>query len=112
VPCRLAEWYVSRTFDPVATVVLSEPAVSSLDHLVVTLSLPATTKARVHASLELLASFPLIGSKLGGRWHGFRFIFGPWPWMLVVYEYDEVKDQVGVAAIQDSRSARAATSQR
>lgn len=53
-----------------------------------------------------------MGSKLGGRWQGFRFIRGPWPWMLVEYEYDEMKDQVGVAAIADSRSARAAPAQR
>jgi hypothetical protein len=32
--------------------------------------------------------------------------------MLLVYEYDETKDEVGVATIQDSRSARAATSRR
>ncbi len=50
-----------------------------------------------------------MGSKLGGRWQGFRFILGPWSWMIVVYEFDETKDQVGVVAIQDSRSARAAT---
>ena len=95
-----------------ATVVLSEPAVASLDYLIVTLSLPATTRARVRPALEPIASFPMIGSKLGGHWIGFRFILGPWPWMLLVYEYDETKDVVGVATIQDSRSARAATSQR
>ena len=95
-----------------ATVVLAEPAVANLDHLIFTRSLPATTRARVRASLEPLASFPFIGSKLEGRWDGFRFILGPWPWMLLVYEYDETKDEVGVATIQDSRSARAATSQR
>ena len=97
-----------------ATVVLAEPAVANLDDLIVTYSLPASTRARVRASLEPLASFPLIGSKLGGRWLGFRFILGPWPWpwMLVVCEYDEAKDEVGVATIQDSRSAGAATSQR
>jgi plasmid stabilization system protein ParE len=96
----------------VAPVVLSEPAVASLDRLIVTLSLPARTRARVRGSLEPLASFPLIGSKLRGRWHGFRFILGPWPWMLLVYEYDETRDEVGVVTIQDSRSARAATLQR
>jgi hypothetical protein len=32
--------------------------------------------------------------------------------MLLIYDYDEVKDEVGVATIQDSRSAHAATSQR
>jgi len=112
VPCGRVASSASRTFDPVATVVLAEPAVANLDDLIVTHSLPASTRARVRASLEPLASFPLIGSKLGGRWLGFRFILGPWAWMLVVYEYDETKDEVGVATIQDSRSASAATSQR
>jgi hypothetical protein len=30
--------------------------------------------------------------------------------MLVVYVYDEVLDQVAIVAVQDARSARAATS--
>ena len=110
--CRRVASCASKTFDPVASVVLSEPAVANLDALIHTHSLPATTRSRVRAALEPLASFPLIGSRLGGRWHGFRFILGPWPWMLLVYEYDETKDEVGVATIQDSRSARAATSGR
>jgi plasmid stabilization system protein ParE len=93
----------------VATVVLAEPALADLDRLIVTHSLPATTRGRVRASLEPLASFPLISSRLVGRWQGFRFILGPWPWMVIVYEYDEAIDQVGVVTIQDSRSARSAT---
>jgi len=32
--------------------------------------------------------------------------------MLLVYEYDEAKDEVGVVTVQDARSAVAATSQR
>jgi hypothetical protein len=40
---------------------------------------------------------------------GFRFILGPWPWMLLVYVYDSVLDQVAVVTIQDARSARAAS---
>jgi len=107
VPCGLVAWYVSRTFDPVATVVLAEPAVANLDDLIVTHSLPPSTRARVRASLEPLATFPLIGSRLEGRWQGFRFILGPWPWMIMVHEYDETKDEVGVATIADSRSASA-----
>jgi hypothetical protein len=39
-------------------------------------------------------------------------VLGPAPWMLLVYVYDEVSDQVSVVTIQDARSARAATSQR
>lgn len=95
-----------------ATVVLARSAVVDLDDLIVTHSLPATTRQRVRTSLEPLASFPLLGPALTGRWQGFRFILGPWPWMLVVYVYDEGSDQVAVVTIQDARSARAATSQR
>jgi hypothetical protein len=95
----------------VATVILAEPAVARLEDLIITHSLPVTTRARVRASLEPLASFPLLGSKLGGRWQGFRFILGPWPWMLLVYEYDATKDEVGVATIQDARSGNAVTAQ-
>jgi hypothetical protein len=95
-----------------ATVVVAEPAIARLEELIATHSLPATTRARVRASLEPLGTFPLIGSKLVGRWQGFRFILGPWPWMLLVYEYDEANDRVGVTTIQDSRSAAAATTHR
>ena len=110
--CGLVASYASKTFDPVAAVVLAEPAVANLEDLFITHSLPTSTRARVRASLEPLASFPLMGSKLGGRWQEFHFILGPWPWMLLVYQYDEANDEVGVATIQDSRSAHAATSQR
>jgi plasmid stabilization system protein ParE len=109
-PCELVAWYASKTFDPVATVVVAETAVADLEDLIVTHRLPATTRMRVRASLEPLISFPLIGPSLRGRWQGFRFILGPWPWMLLVYEYDDAKDEVGIVTVQDSRSANAATS--
>jgi hypothetical protein len=32
--------------------------------------------------------------------------------MLLIYDYDDVKHEVGVVTIQDARSAHAATSQR
>ncbi len=95
-----------------ATIVLAESAVAELEDLLITHSLPSTTRRRVRAALEPLASFPLIGSKLGGRWQGFRFVLGPWPSMFLVYEYDETTDEVGIVTIQDSRSAHAATAQR
>ena len=95
-----------------ATVVVAERARLDLDDLIRTLSLPATTRDRVRAGLGPLAEFPLLGPALTGRWHGLRFILGPWPWMLLVYEYNEAADQVSVVTIQDSRSARAATAER
>ena len=95
-----------------AIVVLARSAVADLDELIVTRGLPTTTRQRVRASLERLAAFPLLGPQLTGRWSGFRFILGPWPWMLLVYAYDEEADRVSVVTIQDARSGRAATSVR
>jgi len=92
-----------------ATVVVAESAQADLNILILTHGLPASTRDRVRTALARLATFPFLGPALTGRWHGLRFILGPWPWMLVVYEYDEATDQVSVITIQDSRSARAAT---
>lgn len=95
-----------------AAVVLTPTAVDDLDRLIATHSLPRTTRARVKASLEPLESFPLLGPQLTGRWPEFRFILGPWPWMLLVHVYDEESGQVSVVTIQDARSARSATPHR
>jgi hypothetical protein len=94
----------------VAALVVTPTAVADLEYLAATRALPGTTRARVKASLAPLARFPLLGPPLTGRWHGFRFILGPWPWMLLVYVYDEERDQVSVVTIQDARSAESATS--
>jgi len=94
----------------VATVVLSLTAVNNLDTLVRTLSLPRSTRERVKSSLRPLSRFPRLGAPLEGRWAEFRFILGPWRWMLIVYVYDEAADRVSVVTIQDARSAVAATS--
>jgi len=59
-----------------------------------------------------LAAFPRLGPALAGRWQGLRFVLGPWPWMLIVYSWDEAADQVSVITIQDARSASAATGAR
>ena len=83
----------------------------NLDALIKTHSLPATTRERVMRSLEPLRQFPLLGAPLEGRWTGFRFVLGPWRWMLVVYQYDEGLDQVAIVTIQDARSARSARSE-
>lgn len=69
------------------------------------LSLPADTNARLRDSLAALAEFPRLGAELEGRWSGYRFVLGPWRWMLVVYEYDEVDDRVVVVTVQDARSS-------
>jgi hypothetical protein len=40
----------------------------------------------------------------------YRFVLGPWRWMLIVYVFDEAQDRVAIVTIQDGRSSRAATS--
>ncbi len=93
-----------------ARVFVTETARADLDQLIRSHSLPASTRDRLKTSLASLETFPLLGRALSGRWAGFHVVLGPWPWMLVVYAFDEAADRVVVVTIQDSRSARAATS--
>ena len=72
-------------------------------------SLPAATVPRLRRALQPLTEFPLIGSPLSGRWTSFRFILGPWRWMVFVYAYFEPEDRVVVVTVQDARSSGAAT---
>lgn len=92
-----------------ARVVVTVSARADLRAMILTHSLPPTTTDRVRASLVALADFPRLGPVLEGRWTGFRFVLGPWPWMLLLYVLDEPTDTVTVVTIQDARSARAAT---
>lgn len=62
--------------------------------------------SRFKAALEPLGRFPRFGAPLEGRWSGFRFLLGPWRWMLIVYRYDEHLDRVAIVTIRDARSAR------
>jgi plasmid stabilization system protein ParE len=94
----------------VAEVRLSAVAVEDLDRMILTHSLPADTRARVQRSLRALERFPRLGRELEGRWRPFRFIIGPWRWLLIVYVYDDLQDVVLVVAIHDARSSSAATS--
>ena len=90
-----------------ARVVVSAAAVDDLASLIRTHTLPPDTRDRVRRSLAPLADFPLIGAPLSGRWNGFRFLLGPWRWMIVVYAYEAERDEVAVVTIQDGRSAGA-----
>src|SRR6202035_3037350 len=72
--------------------------------------LPKNTKQRIKSAVRPLARFPRLGPELGGRWSGFRFVLGPWRWMLVVYVYFEDDDRVVIVTVQDARSSRAARS--
>jgi plasmid stabilization system protein ParE len=92
-----------------AEVRLSVDAVKELDRMIVTHSLPSDTRERVRRSLRVLEQFPRIGRQLEGRWRPFRFILGPWRWMLILYSYEELEDLVLVAAFHDARSSAAAT---
>lgn len=94
-----------------ASVVITQTARADLELLIGTRSLPNSTRDRVKASLAPLATYPLLGRALLGRWEGFRVVLGPWSWMLLVYAYDASIDRVAVLTVQDSRSTRAATSQ-
>ena len=95
-----------------ATVVVTPTAAQDLERLIRTHSLPPDTVARFRRSLAPLARFPLIGASLPGRWAGYRFVLGPWRWMLVVYVDDEAADRVAVVTVQDGRSSRASTADR
>ncbi len=95
-----------------ASVVITPTAKRNLDGLIRDLSLPASTVERFSRSIESLGAFPLLGAQLIGRWSGFRFVLGPWRWMIVVYAYDEDADEVAIVTIRDARSATSPTNQR
>lgn len=90
-----------------ASVELATAAIEDLDELIRTHSLPGDTRARVSRSLRALTTFPLLGPALAGRWEGFRFLLGPWRWLLLVYVYLEEEDRVAVVTILDARSSTA-----
>lgn len=92
-----------------AKVELSATAVEDLDRLIRSHSLPADTRELLKRSLRHLERFPLIGPELDGRWAGFRFVLGPWRWMILVYVFFESQDRVVVLTIQDGRSSRFAS---
>ena len=93
-------------------VLVAPAAAADLARLNTTHSLPADTSSRVRRSLEPLARFPLLGASLEDRWLDYRFVLGPWRWMLIVYAFDEAADIVAVVTIQDARTSTAASSAR
>ena len=90
-------------------VVVTPAALDDLDRLVRTHSLPSDTRERFRRSIAPLERFPLLGAALVGRWAGFRFVLGPWRWMIVVYVLDEQADRVAIVTVQDGRTARSPT---
>jgi hypothetical protein len=94
----------------VASVVVGPAAAADLAELIRLYSLPADTPERVARVLAHLETFPNLGQRLSGRWEGTRYLVGPWPWMLIVYEHHPGLDRVDVLTIQDARSSASATS--
>ncbi|HEX8392486.1 MAG TPA: hypothetical protein VF665_09040 [Longimicrobium sp.] len=95
-----------------ARIVVAPFARDDLRDLIEILKLPKNTRSRVRELIRILETAPEAGAPLEGRWKGFRFILGPWPWMLIIYAYDHDADQVSVVTIQDARRAQAATTSR
>lgn len=93
-------------------VLVAPAAAADLARLITTHSLPADTPSRLRRSIESPARFPLLGAPLEGRWHDYRFVLGPWRWMLIVYAYDAETDLVAVVTIQDGRASAAVMSTR
>ncbi len=91
------------------TVAVAPVALKDLERLIQTHSLPSATRARVRASIEPLARFPRLGPELHGRWSGYRFLLGPWRWLIIVYVYFEDEDRVTVVGFYDGRSRRSPT---
>lgn len=89
-----------------ARISVTPTARRNLEQLIETLSLPASTIDRLRIALEPLTRFPHLGAPLEGRWAAYRFVLGPWRWMIVVYRYDESADRVDIVTIRDARSAR------
>ena len=92
-----------------ARIVVAPAAADDLARMIATHSLPADTPARARRSIEPLGQFPLLGAPLAGRWRDYRFILGPWRWMLIVYAYDPGTDIVAILTIQDGRTSAAPT---
>ena len=90
-----------------AQVIVTPRARRDVDEAIAALNLPEGTWARVARSLRVLETFPLAGPELEGRWAPARFVLGPWPWMVLLYGYDEASDRVFVVAMHDARSASA-----
>lgn len=93
-----------------AQTIITPQAQRDVGDAIATLHLPDDAWPRVARSLRVLETFPLAGAELRSRWAPTRFVLGPWPWMLLLYRYEESSDLVFVVAMHDARSATSATS--
>ncbi|HYV14595.1 MAG TPA: type II toxin-antitoxin system RelE/ParE family toxin [Conexibacter sp.] len=94
-----------------ARVRLAAAAVEDLRELILTHELPPNTTPRVVRRLRALTRFPEMGRALSGHWDGTRYLLGPWPWLVIVYEYDAGADTVTVLTMQDARRASSPTNE-
>lgn len=84
----------------------SEQALSALERLVLTHSLPPDTRDRIEASAQPLRRFPLIGPEIRAVADGsLRFLIGPWPWLVIVYLYIETDERAVIVSVEDGRAA-------
>lgn len=92
---------------------VSRAAAEDIARLRVTHSLPPDTNERIRTSLRALEQFPRLGTALESpEWKGFRFLLGPWRWIVIVYEIYDDGDRMVVVTVQDGRSSSAATAPR
>ena len=88
-----------------AKIAVTPRARRDVTEAIANLGLPGDTWARIARSLRLLETFPLAGRALEGRWKPMRFVLGPWPWMILLYLYEEPADTVHLVAVHDARAA-------
>jgi plasmid stabilization system protein ParE len=94
----------------VPRVLVAPSARDTLERLIRTHSLPADTNPRVIRSLRRLERFPNLGRLIEeGRWSGYRFILGPWRWLIVLYQDEEESKTVMIVSFEDGRSSSVAT---
>lgn len=93
-------------------VIVTPRAVDDLRSLTRALGLGPGAAARIQRALRILERFPRAGRALTGRWAGTSFLIGPWPWMILVYVYDEADDAVFIVAVHDGRSGSVAATSR
>ena len=90
-----------------AHLIVSARAREDLARLLFTHRLPANTRRRVERSVDHLPFAPLAGPAMRGPWEEYRYVLGPWPWMVIIYRYWELADAVVILRIYDGRTGAA-----
>jgi plasmid stabilization system protein ParE len=95
-----------------AQLIVTPRAERDVEEAMANLNLPTNTWARIGRPLRLLEDFPLAGRELEGDWSETRFLLGPWPWMILLYRFDEGSNRVFLVAVHDARAAISPTAAR